>query len=107
MPVTALVRDLMFSSRITAEGRAAGVAVQVVRDPAKLQAVQGSLLLVDLNLDGALQAASHWQATTGGRVVGFVSHVDAETIAAARAVGIEPMPRSRFVQQLPELLRGV
>ena len=40
-----LVRDLMFAGRITAESRAAGVAVRMVREPADLGAV-----LADLDL---------------------------------------------------------
>jgi hypothetical protein len=62
---------------------------------------------VDLNQPGALEAAVAWKgAESAGRdVVGFVSHVDAATIARARAAGIDRiMPRSRFVEALPELL---
>jgi hypothetical protein len=41
-------------------------------------------------------------------VVGFVSHVDAVTIAHARGSGLDRvLPRSRFVEQLPELLGGL
>jgi len=104
--IIALVRDLLFASRITATARAAGIPVTVVRDPAQLAAASPSrLLLVDLNLPGALEAATLWKRSTSGHVTGFVSHVDADTIARARAAGIDQvLPRSRFVEVLPDLL---
>jgi hypothetical protein len=104
--VLVLVRDLMFSSRISAAARAAGAAVSLLRDPAGLDPnAPGRRLIVDLNLPGALESAVEWKGTTAGEVVGFVSHVDAETIARARAAGIDRvLPRSRFVEILPELL---
>src|SRR5437868_1615938 len=86
-PVLALVRDLIFSTKITTTARAGGISVKVVRDPAKLAGETGSLLLVDLNLPGAIDAAAAWRGN--GAVVGFVSHVDAETASAARSAGID------------------
>src|SRR5690606_33368800 len=75
----ALVRDLMFSSKISAEARAAGAVVRIMRDPAQLADADAPLLLVDLNQEGALEPAAAWgQARPGRRVVGFVSHVDVE-----------------------------
>ena len=106
-PVLVLVRDLIFSSRITATAKAVNVPVTVVRDPAQLAGKEGRRLIVDLNQAGAIDAAAAWKEAAGGDVVGFVSHVDADTIAAARAAGIEHVvARSRFVEDLPELLRG-
>lgn len=104
-PVLALVRDLMFSSRIGAEARAQGAAIAIVRDPATLAGREGRLLIVDLNLDGALESAAEWGKAAGRPVVGFVSHVDVPTIERARAAGLDRvLPRSRFVQVLPDLL---
>ena len=106
MRVLALVSDLMFSSRIAAEAKAAGAAVQILRKAEQLVAAEGDLLLADLNLDGAAAAAAKWANGEGRRVVGFVSHMDSAAIAAARQAGVEEiMARSRFVQILPELLR--
>lgn len=106
-PVVALVRDLIFASRIRATAKELGVELQLVRDPARLLIQPGRRLLVDLNLPGAIEACPAWTRINQGDVVGFVSHVDAETIARARAVGIaKVMARSRFVELLPELLRG-
>ena len=104
-PILVLVRDLMFSSRISATARAADRPVRMLRDPSELREAPGRRLIVDLNQPGALEAAVDWKLTSSGDVVGFVSHVDADTIARARAAGIDRvLPRSRFVEVLPELL---
>ena len=106
VPVLVLVRDLIFSSRITATARAAGTPVKLARSPAGLTAAEGRLLIVDLNEPGAIEAAAGWKRQWSGEVVGFVSHVDVETIARARAAGIDRvMARSQFVNVLAELLR--
>jgi DNA-binding NarL/FixJ family response regulator len=107
MRMLVLVRDLMFSSRITAEAKAEGVVVKLLRDPAALAGEAGDRLIVDLNLPAALEAAAQWKQRTGGAVVGFVAHVDTETIQQAQAAGLDQvLPRSRFVAILPQLLRG-
>jgi ABC-type sugar transport system substrate-binding protein len=104
-PVIALVRDLLFASKITATAAAAGTSVMLVRDPAKLVGVRGSRLIVDLNLAGAIEAAQAWKAQTGGEAVGFVSHVDTATVDRARAAGVDRvLARSRFVELLAELV---
>jgi hypothetical protein len=114
-PVLLLIRDLMFMARVTGTAKELGIPVKVVRDPAKLapeaEAVQaevgqGGRLIVDLNLEGAIEAAAAWKAVTEGSVTGFVSHVDSETIRRAKDAGIDRvMPRSQFVQALPNLLK--
>jgi hypothetical protein len=104
-----LVRDLMFSSKITAEANAQGKPYKMVRDPAKLAELPEDvrLLIVDLNLEGAIEAAGAWRAARGKPVVGFVSHVDGEAIAKAKAAGIDQvMARSRFVGELAGIVRG-
>ena len=104
-PVLVLVRDLMFSSRIGATARAMNAPVTLLRDPAALEGKPGSRLIVDLNQPGALEAALAWKRNSSGEVVGFVSHVDSETVARARAGGIDRvMARSQFVNVLPQLL---
>lgn len=105
-PILALVRDLMFVGRLNAEARSAGVTMTVIRDPAKLGETPAPLLIVDLNLGGAIDAAATWKrANPSTPVVGFVAHTDAPTIAAARAAGLETvLARSAFVVQLPVLL---
>ena len=104
LPVLAVVRDLMFVSKITGAAKAQGAAVKVVRDPVKLAGEAGRMLIVDLNLPDAVDAASVWLASSKVPSIGFVSHVDAETARKAREAGIETvMARSRFVDVLEEL----
>lgn len=107
-PVVVLVRDLILGSRIAATAEALGTPLRTVRDPAKLAEVAGDHLIVDLNLAGAVDAAAAWRAAGRGRtVLGFVSHVDAETIACARRQGVDRvMARGRFAEDLPRLLAG-
>ena len=103
-----LVRDLIFASRIGVTARALGVDIRQLRDPALLAAETArGRLIVDLNQDGALDAAVEWKQRTGGEVIGFVAHVDGETIRRARDAGIDQvLPRSRFVAELESLLRA-
>ncbi|MGD0461253.1 MAG: response regulator [Tepidisphaeraceae bacterium] len=107
--ILVLVRELMFSGKISAEARAAGVAIKIIGNPADLalfaQTTAG-MLIVDLNLAEAIVAAAAWGRVAGRCVVGFVSHVDAQTIARAREAGIKQvLARSQFVSILPELVR--
>ena len=104
-PILVLVRDLLFQSRITAAAKAANQKYEVIREPSALQLKQGRLLIADLNQPGVIPAAAEWIKTTGGKTIGFVSHVDTDAIAAARAAGIENvMARGAFAAQLPILL---
>ena len=109
-PILIVVRDLMFSGRILAEARAAGAQIKSIRDPAdiaKLADTNARLMIADLNLPGAIAAAADWRKTGDRKVIGFVSHVDSQTIAEAKTAGIDQvLARSRFVQILPELLRA-
>lgn len=103
--VLVLVRDLMMGSRVSTAAGRAGVKIVTVRDPAKLADQAGRLLLVDLNLPGAIEAASAWAAAYDRPVVGFVSHVDTSAIGTARAAGITRiLARSAFVEQVEQLL---
>ena len=107
-PVLALVRDLIFATKISSTARTLNVPVQMLRDPAQLNGHRGRLLIVDLNLAGAIPAAAAWAKLTDRPVVGFVSHTDAATIAASRDAGVvRVLPRSKFVEVLPELLGGL
>ena len=104
--VLLLCRDLMFVSKVTATARATGATVKVVRDPAQLPPT-GGRLFVDLNQDGALDAAVAWKRATAGEVVGFASHVDADTMGRARQSGLDQvLARSQFTAGLERLLGG-
>jgi hypothetical protein len=104
--VICLVRDLLFYSKIRAVAASAGVVLTSVRNPAKLVGETGAGLIVDLNQPEALGAAAAWGRTAGRPVVGFVSHVDVDTINAARAAGIHRvLARSQFEANLQGILR--
>jgi CheY-like chemotaxis protein len=113
--ILAAVADLMFSSRIRAAASAAGAPVEFARTAGDVleRAREGypSLVLFDLNAGASLDpigTIARFKADDRLRaipLVGFVSHVETEVIAAARAAGIdEVLARSAFVARLPELL---
>jgi len=104
-PVLILVRDLFFIAKITAVAKSLGASTRTIRDPNQLAGADGRLVIVDLNLPGAIDAAAAWSKRMNRPAVGFVSHVDAATIEAARSAGIHKvLPRSQFVLVLPDLL---
>jgi hypothetical protein len=107
--IIVLCRDLMFSSRISATAAALSVPIQMVRDVAKLTPeLYADRMIVDLNQDGFLAAAADWKRRTSGRVVGFVGHMDGETIARAKSEGLdEILARSAFVARFEEIILGV
>ena len=112
--ILAAVDDLMFLSKIQQTARLIGALVEAV-DPRKLEQrvaredVRGVIL--DLNhrtgsAVEALRALKANPATAHVPVVGFVSHVQSDLIAAARDGGCdEVLARSAFAAQLPQLLR--
>ncbi len=112
--ILAAVDDLIFLSKIQQTARLIGALVEAV-DPRKLEqrvapaGVRGVIL--DLNHRSgsameALRALKANPATAHVPVVGFVSHVQSDLIAAARDAGCdEVLPRSAFTAQLPQLLR--
>ena len=77
-----------------------------VANPAQIDSIAGlgpgDVVAVDLSREGALDAASRAVAR-GATVYGFASHVDAETMRAASAVGVHAMARSAFFGRVDEL----
>ena len=102
-----LCDDLIFTSKITTTARAQNLPASALRTPSALLAkVDGTTgcVLIDLHnpdlkiaeLVPALRAKAPM-----ARLYGFGSHVDVETLKAARAAGLDRvMPRSQFVQLL-------
>ncbi len=112
--VHAAVSDLIFSSRIAAEARALNLQVNWVRSPAECSQWQQSppqLLIVDLNMTATDPLAIITLAKalpTPPQVVAFLSHVQRELAQQAADQGADiVLPRSAFVTQLPQLLRGL
>ena len=112
--VLALVDDLMFRSKIKSTATPLGVAVTFAGSSgAALTAMRGSapsLVILDLNSPrtdplGTIAAMKNDAALASIPTIGYVSHVDAATIDAARAAGVgEVLARSAFAMRLPELL---
>ena len=109
--VLALIDDLFFQSKLMETARQVGVPVRVVSNgDALVQAAAAqppALVLVDLNArQGALDGLARLCAAGAAPVVAFLSHVQTDLAAQARAAGCnEVLPRSQFTANLPEILR--
>jgi CheY-like chemotaxis protein len=112
--VLALVDDLMFKSKIKSTAAGVGVTVTFAGSGetalALMRAELPALVILDLNnprIDpiGTVVAMKHDAALSSIRTLGFVSHIDAATIDAARAAGVdEVLARSAFTAGLVDLL---
>ncbi len=95
--VAAFVPDLMDRSRISA----AVPDTAFVATPAALAGAEADVVVVDLSRPGVIDALPDIAA----RTIGFASHVDRDTIDAARAAGCdEVLARSEFFRRVAELL---
>jgi hypothetical protein len=108
----AVVSDLIFSSKILGTARALGITARTVTSAAALdkELAAGSvgLVMVDMGLAGndapaSLQrAVDHASAPT---TVAFYPHVQSELKDAAKRAGAHyVLPRSKFNEDLPNLL---
>jgi CheY-like chemotaxis protein len=114
--VLAAVDDLLFSSKIRATAKAAGVDVTFARSRSEVleqaRLLQPALIVFDLNSAKiepihAIAALKADPALARLRTLGFVSHVDTSVINAARAAGAdEVLARSAFAGQLADILRA-
>ena len=107
------VPDLFFSTRITATARQLGVEVTACAPDQLAERCRTALphlAIVDLHAPGNLDAVRALRldpATHELSVVGFYSHVDAATRAAAIESGVtDVLPRSAFTARLALILRG-
>ena len=108
-PGLMLCDDLIFFSRVATTAKAAGLRVKQARSVAAIldlanQAPPGGVIL-DLQADGldlpALLAGLRAACPVMPRTVAFGSHVEADTLRAARQAGCDRvLPRSRFVEEL-------
>lgn len=102
--VVALVRDLMFASRVRGAAPKAVVAQSRER---LLESVgpRTALVIVELEAPGALEALRGVRERFAGvRVVAFAPHVMEDVLESAREAGAEVLPRGAFVKRLPELV---
>lgn len=112
--ILAAVDDLLFSSKIRATAKQAGVELTFARSPAEIldqaRALGPSLVIFDLNSGktdpiATIAAMKKDPALAGIPTLGFVSHVDGAVIQAARSAGAdEIMARSTFAGNLAEIL---
>lgn len=115
MKAILLSKDLMFITRVKEVAASLGASVTVAKSEDALRvALEDSsvgeqrMVLLDLekcpvSLDVVQQAVSQLPAGTW-RCVSFFSHVHVEVADDARLRGLgEVMPRSKFVQVLPQL----
>jgi CheY-like chemotaxis protein len=114
--VVAVLSDLMFTVKIQDAAKRAGLDVIFVKtlESAVAQAQQNpAAVLLDLNDTGAkpLELIGQLKTnpeTNGINLIGFVSHVQADLIHAAREKGCDTvMARSAFSQNLPAILQGL
>jgi len=95
--VAAYVPDLMDRSKVAA----AAPDTAFVATPHALTDIDADVYVLDLNRAGALDVLPVLQ----GRVIGFASHVDRDTLAAANErAGVTAMKRSEFFARLGEIV---
>jgi PleD family two-component response regulator len=112
--VLCAVDDLLFSIKIKTAATTVGATVFFERNPemvlARIREKQPSLVILDLNsakmrpldLVAAIKADPDLRSV---RTLGYVSHVQTDLIAAARAASIdEVLARSAFSDRLGEIL---
>jgi CheY-like chemotaxis protein len=108
--VVALMDDLFFQMKVAETAKHLGLELNVATSGDALLALLESapkLVIVDLNARSEpIEAIERVRAGKSGvRVVGFLSHVQTELAAQARAAGCdEVMPRSLFTQNLAAIL---
>lgn len=112
--IVAVVDDLLFSSKIRGAALQAGQTIHFVRSAealvGELREKQPSLVIFDLDRASlspiaGIAGVKAQPDLAHIPLVGFVSHVHADLIDAARRAGIDQvMARSAFVVKLPELL---
>ena len=97
--VVAVAADLMLGSKVEATLRAAGHEVTLAPSLQEAPLDVAELLVADLEVENPEALVG-----LGVPVLGYYSHVDVETRAAAEAAGVDlVVPRSRLARELPEL----
>ncbi len=98
-----LVKDLFFRSKIDATAHALKKKIEFSSDVYTIK--NASLVLVDLEefgLEGIQKIVEH---NPNAKIIGFLSHKRAELIARAGKIPtLRVLPRSRFVEELNEIL---
>ena len=112
--VLVAVDDLLFSSKIRATAKLAGVELAFARQPGEIleqaRALKPALVIFDLNSGktdpiATIAALKADPSLASIRTIGFASHVHTALITAAREAGADQvLPRSAFAGTLAEIL---
>lgn len=98
--IVSIANDLMLASRVDTALTAAGHNVILARSLAEASLDEAELLVADLDVENPEALVG-----LGVPVLGYYSHVDAETRQAAEAAGVDlVVPRSRMNRELPALV---
>ena len=101
--VLAISSDLLLGSKVEAMLRAAGHEVTMAPGLAAAPLDGAELIVADLDAEDAKALVS-----TGVPILGYYSHVNAETKQAAEAAGVDlAVPRSRMARELVSLAAGL
>jgi hypothetical protein len=101
--VVSIATDLMLASRVDAGLTAAGHHVVLAQSVAGAPLDEAELIVADLDV-----ADPEELAAIGIPVLGYYSHVDAETKQRAEAAGLaKVVPRSRMSRELPDLVAAL
>jgi hypothetical protein len=101
--VVSIADDLMVASKVDAALTAAGHHVILARSLQEASLDEAELLVADLDVESPEALVG-----LGMPVLGYYSHVDAETRAAAEAAGVDlVVPRSRMARELPALAESL
>ena len=108
--VVAYMDDLFFQMKLAETAKHLHIEVKVAANPQALLQLMDPLpkfVIVDLNARNtpleAVQQLRQQQPTLP--VIGFLSHVQTDLAAQARAAGFQQViPRSQFTTQLPKIL---
>jgi hypothetical protein len=97
--IVALSTDLLLGSKVEAMLTAAGHDVTLVPSLAETPLEDVKLIVADLDTEDPQALAN-----LGIPILGYYSHVNADTREAAEAAGIDlAVPRSRMARELPDL----
>ena len=114
--ILCVVDDLIFSVKISTAAKSLGVDIYFERSAdhvmARVREKQPSLIIFDLNSTKMrpLEAIAALKADPALKQIptlGYVSHVQTDTIAAARQAGVDQvLARSAFSDRVGEILTG-
>ena len=108
--VVAMVDDIFFIAKMKETAKQTGTVLETAGTAEALaeaaRAEATSLLIVDLNARGSIEAIENLRAAgITLPMIAFFSHVQAELGERARVAGCEHvLPRSKFARELAEIL---